>query len=84
MPRDELKQRTLQCFQAVFPELPPDEIERLSMAGYPQWDSVATVTLLAVVEEEFAVSVPAEEMENLVSFDLTLDFVERAVGSAGR
>lgn len=39
------------------------------------WDSVATVTLAATVEEEFGIEFEPEEMEELISFPVVLDRV---------
>ena len=33
------------------------------------WDSIATVTLITLIEEEFDIEVEAEDLERLVSFD---------------
>ena len=38
------------------------------------WDSVANMTLLAVVEEEFGLSVFADDLERLDSFDALLAY----------
>jgi acyl carrier protein len=43
------------CFAAVFPELTPAEILAATPATVKSWDSVATLNLLTVVEEEFAI-----------------------------
>ena len=53
---DEQERRLATCFLAAFPELHWDEIADASSANVNAWDSVAVVTLLAVVEEEFGIS----------------------------
>ena len=73
----ELQARLAGCFATVFPNLDADEILRASHASVANWDSLATVTLVSVVEEEFGVSIPPEEFEYMISFDLVLDFVKR-------
>ena len=40
------------------------------------WDSLATVNLLSVVEEEFGVQVAPEDFESFVSFELILDYLQ--------
>lgn len=72
---NELEPKLRQCFQAVFPDLEDTEIPRASMASMGAWDSVTTVTLLALVEEQFEVRVAPEEMEDLVSYELILDYL---------
>ncbi len=68
--------RLLKCFSAVFPELPESQIPAASPTSVKEWDSVATITLLTVVEEEFRVQFEPEELEQLVSFKSILDFLQ--------
>ena len=74
MHKDE-KSRLVDCFATVFPSLGANQIVSLNQATLAQWDSMATVTLIALVEEEFHVEIPVTEMENLVSFDNFLSVV---------
>jgi acyl carrier protein len=62
------KQRLARCFMSVFPTLRNQEVSLASQESVAAWDSVATVTLLCVIEEEFGVSIDFEELENLTSF----------------
>jgi len=61
----------------VFPELTESEIEVASPASVGTWDSLANVSLLSVIEEEFQIEVPVEDLEQLVSFRLILEYVAR-------
>jgi acyl carrier protein len=69
------RSRLMKCFAAVFPDLPPAEIAAASPLTVPAWDSVAMVTLLAVVEEEFAITIDHEDIERLTSFAALADYV---------
>jgi acyl carrier protein len=69
--------KLVRCFSAVFPELKEAEIVRASRASVGSWDSVNTVTLLAVVEEEFGFQFDPDDIEELSSFELILDEVRR-------
>jgi acyl carrier protein len=60
---------------AVFPELSPEETPRASPASVSSWDSVASITLLSVLEEEFEIQVAPEDLEHLVSFELVLNYL---------
>lgn len=71
----EQRERLIHCFQAVFPDLSESEIPRATAERVGAWDSVATVTLTAVVEEEFGVRFQANDIENLTSFDAFLRVV---------
>jgi acyl carrier protein len=69
------RQRLIRCFQAVFPELSEPEVARASASSLAGWDSVATVTLAAIVEEEFGIQFKAEEIEKMKSFQSCLDLL---------
>jgi acyl carrier protein len=60
---------------SVFPDLTEDEISTSSIASVSAWDSLATVTLVAVIEEEFKIPVQSEDLELFISFDLILDLI---------
>jgi acyl carrier protein len=49
---------------------------RASLESVPEWDSLAAVTLVAVVEEEFGVAIDADDLPKLTSFDLVLNYLE--------
>jgi acyl carrier protein len=73
----ETKERLQRCFSAVFPALAPGEIANASPATIAAWDSVAGVTLFAVVEEEFALEIDVQEMKDLLSFASLLKYLEK-------
>ena len=68
--------RLLKSFAAVFPDLAEAELEKASAGSVGAWDSLATVSLLSVIEEEFGVQVPPEDFESFVSFELILDYLQ--------
>lgn len=63
-------ERLQECFSNVFPNLSSEEILRASSASVATWDSLATVTLVSLIEEEFGVTISPDEYEYIVSFDL--------------
>ncbi len=71
-----LQERLAACFAGVFPDIQPDEVPRASTASLAAWDSVAHVTLLSAVSEEFGVEFEMEDYEDLVSYALILDCLE--------
>jgi len=75
------KQRLIRCFQAVFPELTETDVERASVSRLAAWDSVATVTLAASVEEEFGIQFEADEIEKMDSFQNFLKHVATRSGA---
>ena len=75
--------RLLNCFMAVFPDLSAEEIPETSMQTTEGWDSMATITLISVVEEEFSVQIAPEDLEHFTSFAGTLSYLENQLeGSA--
>lgn len=78
---DQIEAKLAGCFASVLPELSPDEIVRASAASVESWDSVATVTLIAVVEEEFGISIEVEDPAQFDSFQGFLNFVRKANAS---
>lgn len=72
--------RLRKCFAAVFPALPEADIAAASIASVGQWDSLATVTLLSVVGEEFGVEVDFDRFEELTSFEGLLRYLEESRG----
>lgn len=61
--------RLVKCFQTVFPEMPETQIRAANQQSVPMWDSVATVTLVNVVDEEFNVELDLEKLDQLNSFE---------------
>ena len=57
-----LTERLVHCFQDVFPTLSQEQVLTACQSNTSKWDSLAGVTLIAVIEEEFGV----EDLEQLV------------------
>ena len=76
---DNLEVRLTRCFATLFPALRPEEICRASMSSVADWDSVTTITLINVVEEEFGIQVDLEDVEQLVSFTEFLQYLQGRV-----
>jgi acyl carrier protein len=73
--------RLVSCFAAVFPALSQDEIPRADHYSLSQWDSVASVTLIATIEEEFGLELELEDLPELVSFETILTYLTSKVTS---
>jgi acyl carrier protein len=73
----EREQRLIRCFAAVFPGLTPEEIRATSAESAGMWDSLATVMLVAVVQEEFGVEIDPLQIQYLDSFDAFRNSVGR-------
>ena len=71
-----ISQRLQQCFQAVFPNLKQPDIATASSETVSDWDSLAQVILISVVEEEFAVVLPEEKFGEMLSFKAWYTYLE--------
>ena len=75
---NESRERLARCFQLVFPKLKDDAaIYSATQAGVQEWDSIATITLVNVIEEEFHIEMDFDVLGDLTSFDLILDYVDK-------
>jgi len=73
----ELESRLENCFTAVFPDLDRKEIPSVAMGSLASWDSLAGITLISVIEEEFGISISPDDVADLISFELILDYLRR-------
>jgi len=72
----DLRSRLIGCLSAVFPALSHEEILRASSATTEAWDSLATATLMALLEEEFEIQVAPEDLERFTSFEDVLAYLQ--------
>ena len=72
----DIQERVTRCFSSVFPDLAEEEIPRTSTASLAVWDSVAHITLLSSIAEEFGQPFELEDYEELVSYALIVDRLE--------
>jgi acyl carrier protein len=72
-----VKERVGYCFSNVFPNIRQEEIPSASTASLKAWDSVAHVTLLSSLAEEFGLDFEPEDFEELVSYPLIVGYLEK-------
>jgi acyl carrier protein len=73
---DQVTARLRDCFREVFPDLSDDHVETAVREEMPEWDSLATLTLLTVIEEEFGLQLDDEAIAKLTSFGAVRGVVE--------
>jgi acyl carrier protein len=61
----------------VFPDLPEAEIPAATQASVAAWDSVAAITLVNVIEDEFGIQVDFDLLADLDSFGRIHEYVCR-------
>jgi acyl carrier protein len=75
----ELDDRLTRCFASIFPALSPDQIRAANVETVPDWDSLAAVTLIAVLEEEFDTQIDLMEMTELTSYQAVRDYFQEQI-----
>jgi acyl carrier protein len=78
----EIANRLINCFAAVFPGVPQDRIPTATQESVKEWDSVAQITLLTLIDEEFGITTDIAEAEDLTSFRAFFDYVGGRVPGA--
>jgi len=73
---NDAEERLVRCFSVIFPDLDQKQIRRASKTSVGAWDSVATVTLINVVEEEFGLQIDFEDVEQFSSFPVFLRYLQ--------
>jgi acyl carrier protein len=76
---NDVDNRLLRCFQAVFPKLSDEQIRAAVPDNTEQWDSLASLLLARTIEEEFGIEADLELMDHLSSFADVRSFVESRV-----
>ena len=77
----ELESRLVNCFATAFPDLAREEIPSVAAGSLASCDSLASITLFSLIEEEFGLSVLPDDVPELVSFELILDYLRSKLSS---
>jgi len=73
---DDIESRLKRCFGLIFPALDEKKISSATMASVRGWDSIATVNLVNIVEEEFQIQIGLDDVEQVVSFTALLNYLQ--------
>jgi acyl carrier protein len=74
---DDVGARLTKCFLAVFPKIKPDEARTASATALGEWDSVASVTLFTLIEEEFDITLDMDALDHFSSFESIRQHIEK-------
>jgi acyl carrier protein len=74
---DDTRKRLTNCFQVVFPDLPEATIPTASQATISEWDSVAAITMVGVIEDEFGVELDLDDLADLDSFQKIEAYIQK-------
>ena len=62
-------------FGQVFPSLPKDDIRTVEIENYPEWDSLALMQMITMIESDFSISLGINEIKMLNSFGNCLSVI---------
>jgi acyl carrier protein len=80
---NDLQVRLSRCFSAVFPALCPDTILEAQSSNVENWDSVASVTLFATIEEEFGIEIDVQDLKDLLSYKKLVVYLQQKLEPDG-
>ncbi len=73
---DNTEEKLIKVFETAFPDLSADRITSATQETTQNWDSVAAITLMNLIEEEFAIQMDFEDLGELTSFQKILTYVQ--------
>jgi acyl carrier protein len=77
----EQNDRLVRCFASVFPTLSDEEIRTSNVVPLLNVDSLAGVTLVTLIDQEFGVSVDLPDLVELGSFEAISQFLRKTNAS---
>jgi len=77
---NDIEARLTKCFQVVFPHLSEADITAATQDSVAVWDSIATITLANVIEDEFHQPVDFDQLSELTSFERFRQYLTSATG----
>jgi acyl carrier protein len=66
---DDTKAKLARCFALAFPKLDASQYAAASAQNMAEWDSIAQLTLLTLIGEEFGREIDFEEFDGADSFE---------------
>jgi acyl carrier protein len=79
-----MSERLVSCFQAVFPHSPAEWIPVAEQGSEEAYDSVSSIMLFTVLEEEFGVNLDIERLSELTSFNAILAYLRTLLAATRR
>jgi acyl carrier protein len=75
----DVSERLALCFMAVFPKLNRQQVYSADVDSVSAWDSTAAIMLVNVVEQELGISIDYEDLPELTSFNIMLEYVNKVI-----
>lgn len=77
-----LEERLISVFRNTFPDVPEDRLTSVTQENTQSWDSVAAITLMNLVEEEFEMQLDFDDLADLTSFARVRDYLAAKLAQA--
>lgn len=77
----DVETRVVRCFAAVFPDLDPLAVQTARRDTLADWDSLASVTLVRVIEEEFGIRIRLLDLDELNGFQDFLAYLSQRLAA---
>lgn len=78
---ERIMRRLKNCFELVLPQVPRETVETATMDTVEGWDSVATLTLVTALEEEFGLAIGYDRIPDLTSFAAFHEYLMGRIGA---
>lgn len=78
---DTINPRLVNCFRTVFPSLSEEDISHATQSTVEGWDSIAAITLVNVIEEEFGIQMDMDALADLDSFERIHEYLAEGIPS---
>lgn len=79
---DSVDRRLSRCFAAVFPDIAEVDVVDASIDTREDWDSLQSITLTTVVEEEFGLQIDPLDLPDLGSYRAISEYLRAALSEA--
>ena len=80
----ELEDRLVRCFSLAFPTLTDEEIRGADVEGLSSADSLAAVTLVSLIEQEFGVEMDLESLLRLRTLEAIHGYLQTQLNTFPR
>lgn len=71
----DIRERVMSCFCSLFPTLSREALQKSSLEAIPDWDSLSGVVLLAMIQQEFHISMEPIDLEHLGSIQSVIEHI---------
>ncbi|MBS1033359.1 acyl carrier protein [Gluconobacter cerinus] len=80
IPLDRIHRRLVRVFNTIFPGTPVEQVSQATMENTEGWDSLNTLSLFTLAEEEFGIQLGLDLMAEVKTFSQLEALVSQKVG----